>query len=385
MLPTGTGKTFVGATIALKQLELNQIEKVLIVVPTTVLLEQWKEEIIKFYGDSLLHKIQIVCIQTAYKNTYETDLLILDEIHTTLSPEYKKIYINVKTKQILGLTATIPEDEDYKKTLAEECPVIYIKTVNEIVSKVVSNYQIYNLEVKLNRKDGAKYRTFDNEFKRAQMELGIIKSRDETLKDKLIFDIAKENCTKKEKSPIVMYSKKFWSSMTMRKWVCYEAESKIDYVVDIIKKFPNRKWIIFNKSIKFAETLKSHIDNSVVYHSKMKEDERKIVLKNFENGTFSILIAVDALNAGLNVPDVDSAICVSGVSTELTNVQQLGRIIRFRDNKLALFINLYSSNTVEENWVKSKTKNLNNVTWVKSVQSCLDLHKKLTETNYKST
>lgn len=40
ILPTGVGKSYVGATIAVKQLLSGKIEAALIVVPTTVLVEQ---------------------------------------------------------------------------------------------------------------------------------------------------------------------------------------------------------------------------------------------------------------------------------------------------------------------------------------------------------
>ncbi len=77
-------------------------------------------------------------------------------------------------------------------------------------------------------------------------------------------------------------------------------------------------------------------------------------------------MAVDALNAGLDIPDIDAAICVSGVSTELTNIQQLGRTLRKNVNKpKSTFINLYCKDSVEKTWVESKTKNLKNVIWIK--------------------
>jgi superfamily II DNA or RNA helicase len=57
----------------------------------------------------------------------------------------------------------------------------------------------------------------------------------------------------------------------------------------------------------------------------MNEKEREKALADFEANRFNILITVDALNAGLNVPEVDSAICVSGVSTELVATQQAGQ------------------------------------------------------------
>lgn len=98
----------------------------------------------------------------------------------------------------------------------------------------------------------------------------------------------------------------------------------------------------------------------------MKDDERELILKEFSEGAFKYLIAVDALNAGLNVPDIDSGLCISGVSTELVAVQQAGRVGRYKENKEALFINLYGDDTVEKSWVQSKTKNLPNVRWIES-------------------
>lgn len=115
--------------------------------------------------------------------------------------------------------------------------------------------------------------------------------------------------------------------MSMRKWICYESESKVDVVNKILNKFPEKKWIIFNKSVKFAEKLKESIlYPCVIYHHKLNDKERVLALQEFENNKYNILIAVDALNAGLNVPEVDAAICVSGVSTELVATQQLGQI-----------------------------------------------------------
>lgn len=63
---------------------------------------------------------------------------------------------------------------------------------------------------------------------------------------------------------------------------------------------------------------------------------------------------MDALNEGLNVPDVDSAICLSGSSTAIVTVQSLGRILRQKEGKKAIFINLYTKYTVEEKWITKK-------------------------------
>jgi superfamily II DNA or RNA helicase len=93
-----------------------------------------------------------------------------------------------------------------------------------------------------------------------------------------------------------------------------------------------------------------------LYHSKLKKDERINILREFNEGLFNILIGVDALNEGINIPDIDGAICLSGVSTELTNTQQLGRILRYQEGKRRpLFVNFFTDKTVEKNWVEDKT------------------------------
>lgn len=157
--------------------------------------------------------------------------------------------------------------------------------------------------------------------------------------------------------------------MSMRKWECYQNEAKIPVVKQIIDKFPAKKWIIFNKSIKFAESIKEAIPNSEVYHSKMNTEDREKVLENFRTNKTRYLIAVDALNEGLNVPDADGAICVSGVSKQLVQQQTLGRVTRHRPDKTALYINLVSNSTVEESWVKKRVAGIKNVRWINNLNA----------------
>ena len=77
-------------------------------------------------------------------------------------------------------------------------------------------------------------------------------------------------------------------------------------------------------------------------------------MNDFEKGKFRILVSVEALGTGFNMPAIDSAICVAGDSTTLSYVQQLGRIVRFKPGKHARFINIYCRDTVEEGWMDRK-------------------------------
>ena len=188
-----------------------------------------------------------MCIQSAHKEYSEYDLMIVDEIHTSLSPVYSGIYRNIKTKQRLGLTATPPEDEEAIALLEKECPIVYRKSLKEIdaIGGIIAKTTTYNLPVVFNRKDKAKYNTFNEQFQRATMQIAMLKKDREDLKDKNVFDIAKEFATKKnitqEDEFLQKQAKAYWNAMTMRKWVCYGAESKIDTVVKILEKFPSKK------------------------------------------------------------------------------------------------------------------------------------------------
>lgn len=358
VMSTGTGKTYTAIVIACGQLKRKLINSCLIVVPTTNLILQWEQEILK-WGYSL-DGITIKCLQTAYKEDSEYDLLVIDEIHTALAEKYSQVFLKTKYKQVLGLSATVDETN---KVLTEYCPVVFKSTVGDALkAKAYNPYTIYNVEVSMNRKEQAIYNTFDRQFKLSKLQLLLIKKDLPEFKDVTIFDLAKAYSNSKEKTELAKWSKVFWSAMTLRKMHCYKTWSKGEAAIELVKAAPDKKWIIFTMSIDIAKKLSESIPNSKVYHSKQKDDERTIILKEYASNTFSCLIAVKALDAGMNIPDIDRAISISGNSSELVAVQRLGRIARVKE-KESIFINLFSKNTIEKTWLENRNKNIDNVKW----------------------
>ena len=74
---TGFGKTRIGLKIIQKLLSLAPEKKVLIVVPTTLLKEQWANQIDN-WGFSFNCEVQV--INTVITRDWTTDLLIIDKI-----------------------------------------------------------------------------------------------------------------------------------------------------------------------------------------------------------------------------------------------------------------------------------------------------------------
>lgn len=162
-----------------------------------------------------------MCIKSAYKIDKYYDLLVVDEIHTAVGPEYRKVFTNIKYTQILGLTATLPKEE-VMDVIHKYCDVVYTKTIKDIDQQgIVADFIILNAPIKLSRKEQQKYNKFNQLFAAAQLRLNILKSKDEHLRKKAVFDIAKEFSAKKDVTKdiedIVKSAKQYWSAMSLRK------------------------------------------------------------------------------------------------------------------------------------------------------------------------
>lgn len=97
--------------------------------------------------------------------------------------------------------------------------------------------------------------------------------------------------------------------------------------------------IVFCQSVEHAETILALLRgvpawaNAATVHSKMAKSERKSNLAKFRLGDVPLLVAVDVLNEGVDVPDVN-IVCFARVThSRRIFIQQLGRGLRLREGK----------------------------------------------------
>ena len=123
---TGFGKSRVGVMAiahAVKHDTTNA--KALALVPTTQLQDQFKEEIIKWGHEDILDRLDIICYQSAHKIIDANYCIVVcDEIHLGLSPIYRTFFEQNTYDKLLCLTATIPEEEEYKALLLNMAPPV---------------------------------------------------------------------------------------------------------------------------------------------------------------------------------------------------------------------------------------------------------------------
>tara|TARA_R100000152_G_C6779943_1_gene212100 strand:+ start:1098 stop:2294 length:1197 start_codon:yes stop_codon:yes gene_type:complete len=361
---TGLGKTRMGLLAIINLLEDDPDRSALVIVPTENLRDrEWLDEFKNWNVTHLLPRVQFMCIQSAYKLTsHYWDIIVVDEVHTTLSPEYRKFYENNQWYQLYCLTATAPENDEYRKYLKSIAPIVRTTDINKALSLgLVSPYKVYNLAVEFTPQEMIDYNKANKLFTAAQANLGGIFN-------------AFENATKyrndKNDPDKRKWANIFYVMMQKRKKICFNAVNKIKLTKEIIDKFSDRKTLVFSESIIFAEQLQEVLgDECVTFHSKMTAKERKAALKTFDDGRTKkrVISSVKALNAGFNVPECSLGICCAGSSKALDNVQRTGRTLRLMEGKVAIYINMYVKGSQELKWVRKRTKKDYQTQWVDSI------------------
>ena len=125
---TSFGKTFTAITAINKVKTKYPNLRVIVVVPTTTLKDQWEEELVK---NDLVFNVEVYVINTIIKHSWECDMLIIDEYHRAAAPQLVQLFDKVKYKLILGLTATFERLDGRHQLLSKYCPIIDVVTKEE--------------------------------------------------------------------------------------------------------------------------------------------------------------------------------------------------------------------------------------------------------------
>jgi len=358
---TGFGKTYTAIMVILRLLKSRPEAKVLVVVPTINLKNQWNKELTKH---RVVKNCEVIVINTAYKNKYECDLLICDELHAYGAEQFIKVFNTVKYEFIFGLTATIERTDGMHEVLLEYAPVIDEVPIEEChTNGWVSDYLVYNLAVPMLSSEKAEYKKANNQFRYAAMKLGFGGAESFNNAKRYLNDAS---APPELRAAAVIY----YNSMRKRGDVCKNSQAKIPVIKELLSKFKDRKALLFSASTKFADDVQEELgDICLSFHSKRTKKQQAEILKKFKDNRTKqrVISSVKALNAGFDVPDCSLGIVAAGSSKKLDNIQRTGRIIRYVPGKTAMIINLYAPDTQEVSWLNKRQEG-QSVKWVDSVE-----------------
>src|SRR3989344_5488731 len=98
----------------------------------------------------------------------------------------------------------------------------------------------------------------------------------------------------------------------------------------------DEKTIVFCRTIEHAEHFCRFLSEADTYHSRQIDDHNRIVLEDLRDGEIKRVLAVDAFNEGIDIPEVGLLVFYRSTKSETIFRQQLGRGLRPVKDKLVV-------------------------------------------------
>ncbi len=346
VLPTGAGKTFV-AQLAMQETPRST----LILVPTLDLLHQWYANLEASFPEQTIgllgggsrdeSKILISTYDSAAINAERLGnkyaLLIFDECHHLPGDFTKTIAEYSLAPYRLGLTAT-PERSDGREADLTSLigPIVYRKNPEDLAGNALSEHKIKQIKVTLSKEERLEYDA-------------CIFQRNSFLQTKNIF-LGSLNGWQRFVAASARSSEGRAAMLAHRqaRKLAFGTEAKIRVLYELLAEHKQDRILIFtddNATVyKISQEL---LIPAITHQSKVKE--RHVILQNFREGIYPRVVTSRVLNEGVDVPEANVAIVLSGTGSTREYIQRLGRILRKGEGKLAMLYEVIAENTSEEN------------------------------------
>lgn len=374
-LSTGTGKSKVAIDFIK---ETEDVKLVLITSPRTNLKENWKKELIKWGLEEQSDRnwvvketgkhlfIVIENIQTTYKWEHEAfDIIIADEVHLMMSPEYSLLFKNNKYKYLLGLTAThdITSKNDKGDYYKKYAPIIYEyyesaehglinKTRFVIVNHLLSDER--TRKVKINGRtvvmsEADYYQHLTERIKNGQRKMMSMGS-DDWFKDAAAW-LWEGRGTREQKSAAALYLNSIKARKNFLLNLPSSAEVAKRIKEGILRDIEGSKVLIFSELTAQADMITK---NTV--HSNKHKDENQRLMDGFDAGEIRDLGSCRSLTLGLNLKGATHAIMESYIGSATQSKQKKGRLDRLDVGDVAEMWIIKVTGTQAENWFEQMVK-----------------------------
>ncbi|PSP89804.1 DNA repair helicase [Halobacteriales archaeon QS_4_69_34] len=344
-LPTGSGKTVIG---------IAAIESVaaatLVVVPTIDLLAQWRGELETEFersigqlggGEQRLESITVSTYSSAYLRADELgdrfQLVIFDEAHHLGGEGYREIARLLAAPARMGLTATF-ERQDGAHEVVEELvgPLLHRVAIDDLAGEHLADYDIKRIAVELTDEERAAYdrhrETFTDYLARSNLDM----QRGSDYR-KLVMRSGNDP----EARAALLANQR-------ARAVMMNADAKIETLAGILDRHREDRIIVFTAHNDLVYRIAERFLIPAITH-RTGAPERREILETFREGTYSRVVAANVLDEGVDVPDANVAVVLSGSGSSREFTQRLGRILRPNtDGGRALLYEVVTEETAEE-------------------------------------
>ena len=344
ILPTGSGKTLV-AIHAMAEIGIST----LVIAPTIDLMNQWYDRISDAFGMKVgimgggyheIHPMTVSTYDSAYRHIDRYGdrfgLLIFDEIHHLPAPTYSQIPEFSIAPYRLGLTATYRRaDAQHLKLNHLIGPVVFEKKIKDLKGEHLSEYEIHRIRISLTPREKKQYGSLSESYHQYVREKGI-RYYGEKWKT-----FIKESAFAPEAREAILARKE------MRQ-LLFSAEQKLQALESILKIHSKDRIIIFTESNNLVYDISRRYLIPALTH-KTNTIERKTILDFFRSGKYRFIVTSKVLNEGVDIPEANVAIILSGSASPMEHLQRLGRILRKKSGKKAHLYEIITGGTQETN------------------------------------
>ena len=344
-LPTGAGKTVI-AIRAIVDLGVPT----LIVAPTIDLVDQWQRELETEFdvpigrfggGEQRRAAITVSTYDSAYLKAEAIgdafELVVFDEVHHLGGEGYQDIARLLAAPARLGLTATFERPDDAHETVADLIGErVYALDVDDLAGDHLASYDIRRIEVELTPEERERYDERQGTFFEYVREAGITFSSGsdyrELIKRSGNDPAAREALLAKNEAREIMMN----------------ASRKLERLETVLDRHRDDRVIVFTAHTDLVYRLSERFLLPAVT-AETGAKERREILTRFREGTYGRVVAANVLDEGVDVPDANVAVVLSGSGSEREFTQRLGRVLRPKDDDgRAILYELVSAETAEE-------------------------------------
>lgn len=344
VLPTGSGKTLV-ATLAI---DLRR-RSTLVVAPTLDLVRQWYDVLGRAFptlergviggGEHCVAPLTVTTYDSAYIHMEHIGarygLVVFDECHHLPGESYVLAAQSCLAPFRLGLTAT-PERADGRDDLLDELigPIVYRRDIVELSGRYLAEYETRRIVVNLSPEERDEY-----ERERA-IYVGFIRSQGIQMGGPNGWNdfVIRSSSSREGRRAMKAYQR--------QRAIAFAAPAKLECLEMLLHEHRRDRMIIFTQDNATAYEVSRRFLVPAITH-KTKVTERSEILANLSEGRVNAVATSKVLNEGVDVPEANVAVVISGSGSVREHVQRLGRILRPLEGKWAILYELVTAETSE--------------------------------------
>ena len=335
VLPTGSGKSQV-ALMAMLEVQRST----LIVAPTIDPMNQWYDLLSKAFAIDVgllgggYHEIEDVTVAT-----YDSAYMHMERLGNRFGLP-GEMYSHAAEMCIapnrLGLTAT-PERADGRHLLLDTLvgPVAYERGIRELSGEYLAEYRVERRQVQMLAEERVQYEAALHEYQRFLQDKNIRLGSANGWRNFVMLSAKSTD------------GRRAMHAYRRHRQIALGTTAKMRVLEEILKAHPRDRVLIFtNDNESVHEISETFLIPAITHRTRTKE--RKYILEAFNKGEYLGLVASKVLNEGVNIPEANVAVVLSGSGTIREHVQRLGRILRQRQGKQAVLYEVISKDTVED-------------------------------------